>query len=397
MISERLRTARLLAGLTQSQSVQKLGEMGIPLTKGGLSKYERGGSIPPPSLIIPLAKIYNVKPAYFLRQSGISVEWFAFRRHASLGARKQEAIKAKACDLLAGHVWLTERMLPNLDSSFPGPVPVSSPDEAESAAEYLRDKWGLGQSPIQSVTQTIESKGGFVVDCDFDGNEFDGLSGLVNGRYPTMVSASNIPDDRKRFNLSHEIGHLVMDCIGLDAKAEESLAHRFAGAFLVPRDTVIDELGEARKDISFDELAALKTKHGLSMQAWLFRAKDLSIVSDRRFRDLYIRFSQNGWRSHEPVDYHGNEKPVMLKQLAMRALSEGIITPERASELCVDLKPNLDGWSRPARQPAISAEDLLHLPEPEKRRVLALAAEILKRDYETDVELTAFEAFGDEE
>lgn len=397
MIAERLKQARLVAGLTQAEAVAELAGQGATLTTAGLSKYERGGSIPPPALLLQLARVYAVKPRYFLSEPEISLVWYAFRKHASLAQRRQARIKALAAESVAGQLWLMEKLYPGREPNFPNPREVKTGEDAEQAAGLLRKNWGLGNTPIGSVTQTIESQLGVVCECDVDNDEFDGLSGIANERFPVMVTASKMPDDRKRFNLSHELGHLVMDCASLDDKAQEALAHRFAGAFIVPADVARAELGEKRKHLSFAELAELKRKHGMSMQAWLRRAWDLAIISDNRYQELCIQFSKKGWRKNEPVEYHGNESPAMLLQMALRALAEGIITPEKAESLCPGVTEEETYVREQRGGTRFSADEILKLPQKERKKILAFAAEILKGDYEKDVELTAFEAFQDEE
>jgi len=397
MIAERLRQARLVAGLTQAEAVEKLAVYGLSLTTAGLSKYERGGSVPPPALLLKLAKVYAVKPRYFLSEPKISVAWYAFRKHASLAQRRQERIKALAAESVAGQLWLMEKLYPNCEPYFPKPRKVKTGEDAEEAANSLRKSWGLGKSPIGSVTQTIESKLGVVCECDIENDEFDGLSGLVNDRFPVMVTTSKMPDDRKRFNLAHEVGHLVMDCTSLDDKVQESLAYRFAGAFIVPAAVACAELGDKRKHLSFAELAELKRKHGMSMQAWLRRAWDLAIISDNRYQELCIQFSKKGWRKKEPVEYFGNESPAMLLQMTLRALAERIITPEKAESLCPGVTEQQENVTKHAEGMRFSAEEILKLPQKERKKILAFAAEILKGDYEKDAELIAFEAFQDEE
>ncbi|WP_425358486.1 ImmA/IrrE family metallo-endopeptidase [Thermosediminibacter oceani] len=67
----------------------------------------------------------------------------------------------------------------------------------------------------------------------------------------------------------------------------EKAAHRFAGAFLVPKKMVIQELGKKRHSINLYELHLLKHKYELSMQGWIYRAKDLNIISDKLAAELF--------------------------------------------------------------------------------------------------------------
>ncbi|MDZ7844749.1 MAG: ImmA/IrrE family metallo-endopeptidase [Anaerolineales bacterium] len=99
-------------------------------------------------------------------------------------------------------------------------------------------------------------------------DHFDALVFWANERIPVIVVKGGIPGDRQRFNLARELGHILLDLS--DNVDEEKAAHRFAGAFLVPRQKAIEELGEHRQRLSVQELHILKHKYGLSMQAWIY-------------------------------------------------------------------------------------------------------------------------------
>jgi len=205
-------------------------------------------------------------------------------------------------------------------------------------------------------------------------------------------------DDRKRFSLAHELGHLAMECEGVTEKEEEDLAHRFAGAFLVPHAVVIRELGDRRRSLSFHELALLKEKHGLSMQAWIHRARDLGVIDEGHYKSLFRQFSAKGWRKDEPVRLVRSEKPTRLQLMTLRALAEGIVTPEKAEALCPGLgtreAAEAGTRSRPSR---ITATELLKRPLAERKWALAKAAAALEKDYREGGDLRGFDAFGEED
>ena len=67
MISQRIRQARTIAGLSQDEVVRALGGRGVPLTKAALSKYERGASVPRASLLKQLGAVLHVPAEYFPR------------------------------------------------------------------------------------------------------------------------------------------------------------------------------------------------------------------------------------------------------------------------------------------------------------------------------------------
>lgn len=59
---------------------------------------------------------------------------------------------------------------------------------------------------------------------------------------------SDISIVRERFDLLHELGHLIIKIP--DDLNGEKVAHRFAGAFLIPESNMKKELGSKRNNIS---------------------------------------------------------------------------------------------------------------------------------------------------
>ena len=318
MIGERIKQARVAAGLTQDEVVAALVELAQPLTKAGLSKYERGGSTPKPTMLRALARVFGVTADFFLEAPHVKVAWLAFRKAKSLGKAEEEQIKTVAAAQVEAFVTLCRALEPSRVPSAPEKSKVRSVGDVEKAASSLREHWRLGDQPIESVTTTIEDSGGIVLEMGGQDDLFDGLSGWADDTTPVVVVSSSVSDDRRRFSLAHELGHLFMDVGKVDTKTEERLAHRFAAAFLVPASTARRELGEKRRHLDFRELAMLKLKHGLSMAAWIFRASDLDIIDESHARTLFAELSARGWRKEEPVKFVGREQPFRLRQLTVR-------------------------------------------------------------------------------
>jgi len=140
---------------------------------------------------------------------------------------------------------------------------------------------------------------------------------------------------------------------------EEKAAHRFAGAFLMPAETLRAKMGKHRKSIGWGELFDLKRIFGVSVQALAYRCKDLGVLSGPAFRMLFNEFARRGWRRppcKEPRAMPG-ERPLRFERLCFRALSEGAISEAKAAELLghsvhelgrrMDEPPSLD--AEPAR------------------------------------------------
>jgi len=347
MIGERLRIARRAAGLSQRDLAEAAGVSAM-----AISKYERDLDTPSSGVLLRLAQALDVKTEYFLRPVTVTITAPSYRRRTSLPRKQELAIMGQIQE------WL-ERYL-GVESFFGGPpefdLPasldrcVASMDEVEHVALNLRQEWHLGLAPIESLVEVLEERGikvGLV-----DGHEdFDALTFWMDDEsdedgVPVIAVKRGLPGDRQRFNLAHELGHLVLEPVeGVDA---EKAAYRFAGAFLVPAPVARFELGTRRRALDLHELHLLKHKYGLSMQAWVYRAKDLGILSESAATRLFRQFRQQGWHRREPGDQIPPEEPERLKRLVLRALAEDIISESRAAELLG--MPLTTFWQEEAKQ-----------------------------------------------
>jgi len=396
MIGQRIRQARLAARLSLDDVVDQLGRLGLRISKQSISNYERGKRVPKALTLIVLARLFGVNISFFMSEPKASIRWVGYRCQLRLGKRQRRQIEAYVRLVAERQAFLQETLFPNESPRLPKRRNVLSGPDAEEAAEELRACWELGNGPIDSLTQAVESSGGIVVRCTLRGVRFDGLSGYVNRGWPLIVVNGAVADDRLRFDIGHELGHLLIDTSALQPKDEERLAHRFAGALLVPRTAAFRELGRRRERVSLNELALLKKKYGLSMQAWLFRMRDLNIISEYSFRKAWREFGYRGWRKEEPVDFCGNERPTRLRQLTLRALAERIITPWDAEELCPGCTIRVGERERAvATRPAPA--DILSLDEPQRVATLTRAFAEAEPEYRDDPRLTDFEAFSEED
>ncbi|MBK8027676.1 MAG: ImmA/IrrE family metallo-endopeptidase [Chloroflexi bacterium] len=315
------------------------------------------------------ASILDVPASYFTHQPTLDVNWLAFRRHSTLPDKEQTAIKAYAADVAELQIELQTLLHPDETADLPDAMPVETMEQAEDAAQRLRDCWELDDNPIDSLVQTAEDHQVIVVGWRKHAGEFDGLSGWCSQR-PVSVISTVVDPDRRRFTLAHELGHLVMDTSAASDRDAEKLAHRFGAALLVPADRARRELGMRRTRLDWDELAILKRKYGLSMAAWIYRAKDLGIITEHYATSLYRELSERGWRKREPVEYIADETPLRLEQMAHRAVAEGLISPDQIRRVFPDW---VERELASAGSGRFTIYDLMDLPEDEQQRVLDAA------------------------
>ena len=331
--AERLKSARLMKGL----SLQDLAdEIDNRVTKQALSKYEKGQVIPDSEMTGILADALDVRPDYFYSKIEVEFGDIEFRKLQKYPAKEKARIVEIARDELRRYVELEEIL--GIETKFDNPLEgfsVNNQKDIELAAEKLRKKWSLGLDAISNVIELLEDHHIKVLEIEST-QEFDGFSTWVNDTIPLIVINKvklNDALDRKRFTTLHELAHLLLDINSLPEKQKEKLCHSFASAMLIPRETLEKELGGKRSRLSFRELSALKLQYGISMQALVYRAKDLGLISDNYLRQFFFMFSQMGYRVQEPVSYEGYEQSNRFSQLLFRALAEEFISMSKAASL----------------------------------------------------------------
>ncbi len=328
-IGERIKEARLMADMSLRDLASRAG-----VSAQAISKYERGLDKPGSGVLVSLAKALGVRVEYFVRPKNEIVLQPVFRKRATLSRRREEATLAKVREWLERYLEVEILTHREVRFKFPEAFPFSirALPDTEMAAEALRDAWQVGVDPIENLTRLLEDQGIKVgtVDADY---KFDACAFWLGPekRTPVIALKQGTPGDRQRMNLAHELGHLLLrPGSGVD---EEKMAFRFAGALLVPRQAVVPEIGDRRHTFTPYELHLLKHKYGLSMQAWIYRAKDLGIITGADASVLFKAFKMEGWHLNEPGDPYPPERSERLEQLVMHAWSEGAISERRATEL----------------------------------------------------------------
>ncbi len=330
MLNDRIKRARILRGMSLQEVADRLGD----ISKQALSKFETGQDVPNSTRLIQLARVMGVKPDYFFRPETVELGAVDFRKNVRFGAKQQESIKEQVRDHLERYLAvedLFEAAGARKEFDAKGAFPVRTADDAEGAAKRLRAQWGIGNDALPNLIELLEEKGIKVVQIDAQ-DDFSGLKAEVSGSgEPVIVLNRTIPGDRQRFTAAHELGHLVMEIPDdIEEAKKELLCHRFAGAFIFPRECVEEEFGKIRKRILLDELKMAKQAYGISMQAIVRRLYELEILPKDSF-DFWMKIVRR-WGKKEPTEYDP-EVSIRMTLLVYRALAEGFISPSRAAEL----------------------------------------------------------------
>lgn len=327
---ERLKSARLGAGMSLRELASRAG-----VSAQAISKYERGLDMPSSPVLLRLAGALGVSVGVLLRPGGVLLSSPSYRcRTSRLRVRDRQKVEAQVQDW-AERYFTIEDILGVSQAFVPPSInrAIRKVEDVEKVARELRETWSLGEDPISNLTDVLEAQGikvGAVSGVD----GFNALTMWANETVPVIVVKADLPGDRQRFSLAHELGHLLLEAPeSWSEKDIEKAAHRFAGAFLVPDDVVRRELGQRRACLDLHELQLLKHEYGISMQAWIHRALDLGVISKSAAVRLFRLFKAKGWSQQEPGKPYPPERTDRLERLVFRARAEGLIGHLRAAEL----------------------------------------------------------------
>jgi Zn-dependent peptidase ImmA (M78 family)/DNA-binding XRE family transcriptional regulator len=331
MLGNRIQRARKALGL----SLRDLGDK-IDLSHAAIKKYEDNEVIPSSDVLIKLAKALRVRVEYFFRPQHFTLENIRYRKHADIPERQLDEITAKILDQAERRIELENLFPTKLVQSFSIknlPKIINYIDEIEKLADHVRNQWNLGFDPISDLIDVFEERGIKVFEIDHPRYpKLDGLYAQVNGM-PVVVIDGQLSGDRQRFTLVHELGHLLLDNRLAPSQDIEIFCDRFAGAFLLPRQSIVAILGAHRNSIEPRELSLLKQEFGISMTSILHRAQEAGIISDNLFRQLRTEFNERGWLKHEPGEPYPREQTHIFEQMILHALAEKYISESKAAEL----------------------------------------------------------------
>ena len=332
LIPARLLEARLVSRLNQTELATKIG-----VSRQAISSYEQGEKTPEPETMQALAAVLE-QPISFFTKGDIPT----FGSHSVNFFRKTGADTKRrnmACEIYAR--WLAQAAFtfdevvnfPAVD--LPGYEPGDtatrySDDEIEEIAEKVRHHFGLGLGPISNVVRLLETKGILVARVQIPKENVEAFSFWSGGRPFIFLASEKESGARARFDAAHELGHLILHrWIGADEiedkdrlKEIEREADRFAGAFLLPRKSFPNEVYSS-KLMGFVDL---KRRWKVSLQAMIYRCKNLGIFDDQQVTNLYKQLSFKKWRTTEPLDGPNGlplEEPLLLRKISEVVLDGG--------------------------------------------------------------------------
>ena len=137
---------------------------------------------------------------------------------------------------------------------------------------------------------------------------------------------------RIRFGIAHELGHLLLHAGNVPSenlsneavhRKLEDEANRFAGAFLLPKETFEQDVFSS----SLDHFIQLKAKWKVSLSAMIARCKTLNTLTTNQLKYLNDQMTQRVYWRHEPLDTEMPiERPFAHKQAVHLLLDNNVIS-----------------------------------------------------------------------
>ncbi|GIE28927.1 DNA-binding protein [Actinoplanes italicus] len=363
----RLTQARQLAALTKRALADRVG-----VSAAAIGQYESGTIKPRPDLVMRLAEVLAVPVRFFAFRSGrpraiLDVSMAHFRSLRSTRSYERERAAA-----FAAQIWEATHALeqwvrlpaPDLPGWLGGEVVPDVPEDPAAAARAVRRRWGLGTEPVPHMVRLLESRGIVVAVMPF--SEAERVKAFSTSRLqrPVVVLSSDKDDVyHHRFSAAHELGHLVMHGEAQPGDPEhERVANAFAAEFLMPTASISASLPTR---VDFSQYARLQTLWGVSVDALLYRSRELGLLRDVPYRRAWQKLADlrsAGIIQTEPVSRYSGEQPVLLKRALELARKKGLTLETLAEEIdfSVEMISLYVGVDETPDLPLVNVVDLEH-------------------------------------
>lgn len=346
IVPSKVKEARTARGLSLAELSRMIG-----VSSQAISQYEQGKITPSPNILMKLVDELEFPIGFFCDDMPIKdyeKNIVYFRSHKNITNKLKEACKVKIKWIEQTYRIIKDYFeLPMLDLVEFDIDSIEDIDEnmIEELAYKLRQHWNLSQAPIKNFTALLQEKGFVVTKLMIGTKKVDAFSKWNEGVPYIFVGADKGSACRLRFDLAHELGHLIMHkkVLSSELKSDkevynkmENQANYFAGAFLLPIEAFNREVISS----SVDNFVILKNKWNVSISAMIKRCQTANILTDNQIRYLNSQMIRYHFYKQEPLDdMIPVENPYLFKQAFNILIENNIFTRE---SLLDELKLNAD-------------------------------------------------------
>ena len=296
----RLRLARSCRNITK-KDISKL----INVSSSTLTRLEKGCDEPKKEKVQLLVKALNFPEEFFFDgieedqdKEDLNTKDLSFRSNATIPRKDRNAAYSAR-----GLAYIVDEWLQNNFNLPDVRVPDLSCDhDPVTASERLRYDWGLGNLPLPNLMELLESMGIRIFSFSRDTDAIDAFSCWNNG-IPYIFVNTDKNAERIRFNLCHELGHLVLhrhihvdgqDMITVDIEKE---AHLFACNFLMPEADIRSCIPNG---VVINYLIKAKQRWKVSVAALAYRIRQLGLLSEWHYHNMVNEMQVRNYGKMEP-------------------------------------------------------------------------------------------------
>ena len=317
---DRLRNARLYNGISLTDLAKK-----TDIKKQSISLYENGKNTPDYEKVRVMARTLGFPFDYFFQESKMKTHteatYFRSQATATKKDRAAQSVKlefvAQMYEVLCNYIEFPQYTDPKIEfRGYDDPLDCETKeaiDEMEEAAQEIRTLWNIPDGPIKDLQYCLEQHGILVTGFPSNADKIDAFSQrtVVDNTDIFLIAVAlgnKLSECRMRFDMAHELGHIILhpwsediESLSKDEfKARERQANMFASAFLLPRNSFIEDVSQYPTDLKY--YLYLKKKWQVSLQAMMYRARQLNIITANQYQYMMRQVSKNGWRISEPDD-----------------------------------------------------------------------------------------------
>lgn len=339
-VSERLTQARKARGLTAVTLAELLG-----VTSTTISQYEHGKQAPRPELMTALSAQLGIPPSLLLRPIRTITQERRTKWRSNTSATKFARERAESrfewlCEIVQYFEQYLDFPAVNVPS-FELPVDFReiTVEMIDRSAAWCREYWGIGNAPIQDLILLLENNGIIVSRGKLNADDLSAFSEWLDNDYPyVFLGTDKNVCVRSRFDAAHELGHLVLHKrvpkkqygTPADFKLLEKQAHRFAAAFLLPKESFFRDLWAPTLDV----FVALKPRWKVSVKGMIVHSHRHQLLSDTQYQRMMINYNRR-WKEGEPLDdVMEPESPRMLARCVETLVEQKVKNRE---EILLDL------------------------------------------------------------